>query len=71
MTLTGVGHCSWSGNQETAGNSEIEPIGASDLAEALDEAFRLLNERGSRILKLRMGFDGTSKTLEGVGRFSP
>jgi hypothetical protein len=68
IMLTGLEHCSWSDKREkTASHSEIQPSGPATFAEALDEAFELLKERESRILKLRMGFDGTSKTLESVG----
>lgn len=66
MTLTGLDH-SWQNKLEATAGHEARSFGPDTFSEALEEALGMLDERESRILKLRMGFDGTPRTLESVG----
>ena len=67
MHFSGTEHFAWRDDPERSGSEADSGYGPKTFADAVDEALGMLDERAAKILRLRMGLDGASRTLESVG----
>lgn len=67
MHFSGTQHFAWRDAPGRSGPEADSEQGPKTFADAVDEALGMLDERASKILRLRMGLDGASRTLESVG----